>query len=247
MMANMSYIRVDSCSTTPPNINSFPQETDFAFSPSRESMNPPDSDVCCSSEHRSTSGQIWCLYSADVPSGIQFGRTSTDASNGSFSFSDLTSGFVESGYRIARTVSRQARECIRDDLTMDDSDDPDEAIFCNLSRRPVRELWDTSTSSDDPISKKMKSSVDDVLDRPAKAKVIQCCPLLPKLHLGESGRAKLKSIISEVLKENPALRIHVAAVGKVKLATVPQLLQMAHICGMWNEAVIISEKSCRHR
>ena len=70
---------------------------------------------------------------------------------------------------------------------------------------------------------------------------------VPRLHLGEAGRSKLKSLISLATKDNSTLRDRVAVIGKVKLASIPQLLQMAHLCGLWDEAIAISQSFASKR
>ena len=64
---------------------------------------------------------------------------------------------------------------------------------------------------------------------------------VPRLQLGESGRAQLKAAISTVLKRRPDLRKQCNAIQKVKNASIVQLLAMARICGIWDQAVRISE------
>lgn len=68
---------------------------------------------------------------------------------------------------------------------------------------------------------------------------------VPRLQLGESGRAQLKSSISSVLKMKPELRKQCNSIQKVKNASIIQLLAMARICGIWDQAVKISENFLR--
>ena len=68
---------------------------------------------------------------------------------------------------------------------------------------------------------------------------------VPRLQLGESGRAQLKAAISSVLKRRPDLRKQCNAIQKVKNASIVQLLAMARICGIWDQAVRISESFLR--
>ena len=68
---------------------------------------------------------------------------------------------------------------------------------------------------------------------------------VPRLQLGESGRAQLKAAISGVLKRRPDLRKQCNAIQKVKNASIGQLLAMARICGIWEQAVKISESFLR--
>jgi hypothetical protein len=68
---------------------------------------------------------------------------------------------------------------------------------------------------------------------------------VPRLQLGESGRAQLKAAISAVLKRRPDLRKQCNAIQKVKNASIVQLLAMARICCIWDQAVRISESFLR--
>jgi len=66
---------------------------------------------------------------------------------------------------------------------------------------------------------------------------------LPKLHLGETGRCKLKSMISNLIKDDEELRSQVLIISKIKLASISQLLQMAYVCNIWDEVVRIAQNS----
>jgi len=52
---------------------------------------------------------------------------------------------------------------------------------------------------------------------------------VPVLKLGDDGRAKLKSALSELVKTNPDIRARVEEIGKIRLASMQQLMQMAKV------------------
>ncbi|CEL93610.1 unnamed protein product [Vitrella brassicaformis CCMP3155] len=68
-----------------------------------------------------------------------------------------------------------------------------------------------------------------------------------KLPLGEQGRAELKALISDKLRTCKNLKSSVGSIARLKCATIPQLLRMAVHCGLWNEAVAISERFLRQK
>eukprot|EP00916_Digyalum_oweni_P006078 GHVL01010468.1.p1 GENE.GHVL01010468.1~~GHVL01010468.1.p1 ORF type:complete len:667 (+),score=73.16 GHVL01010468.1:68-2068(+) len=68
-----------------------------------------------------------------------------------------------------------------------------------------------------------------------------------RIPLGEQGRAKLKSRISDVIRADPDLRVRISTIGKVKSASIPQLLKMAKMCGVWEFAVDISQNYLKNR
>uniref|UniRef100_A0A0G4HZC3 Uncharacterized protein n=1 Tax=Chromera velia CCMP2878 TaxID=1169474 RepID=A0A0G4HZC3_9ALVE len=68
-----------------------------------------------------------------------------------------------------------------------------------------------------------------------------------KLPLGETGRCQLKTLIGERMKNDAEIRLQVQAIAKLKCATIPQLLLMANICGLWEIAVTISDKFERQK
>jgi hypothetical protein len=71
---------------------------------------------------------------------------------------------------------------------------------------------------------------------------------VPKLNLGESGRAELKSLISRKQKERPDLKQTCDKIAKVKSASIVELLTIARICGLWEEAErIASRQSFPHQ
>ena len=65
---------------------------------------------------------------------------------------------------------------------------------------------------------------------------------VPILKLGDDGRAKLKSALSEQVRVDPRLKIEVDAIGKIRLASMQQLLQMAKICGLWDYALMLAKE-----
>jgi hypothetical protein len=82
-------------------------------------------------------------------------------------------------------------------------------------------------------------------DRSAIYTPVDMSEPIPKLQLGETGRSQLKSAISAVLKKKPELRKTCNSIQKVKNASISQLLTMARICGIWDQAVRISETFTR--
>ena len=64
----------------------------------------------------------------------------------------------------------------------------------------------------------------------------------PLLKLGDDGRAKLKSALSEQVRVDPQLKMKVDAIGKIRLASMQQLLQMAKICGLWDYALMLARE-----
>ena len=65
---------------------------------------------------------------------------------------------------------------------------------------------------------------------------------VPKLNLGEAGRAELKSLISKRQKERRDLKEVCDRIAKVKAASIVELLTIARICGLWEEAERIAAK-----
>ena len=59
---------------------------------------------------------------------------------------------------------------------------------------------------------------------------------IPVLRLGDEGRSKLKSALSEQVRISPELKSHVDTIGKIRLASMHQLSQMAQVCGLWEYA-----------
>jgi hypothetical protein len=144
-----------------------------------------------------------------------------------------------------RTISRMARDNYTDDLYLSDN----YSTTCDddyvLTDSPAGD-HNVSTSSDvsEVPAKRVritsKSAIDEVV--PIKSQSTLAPRDLPRLHLGETGRMKLKSRISMLIKDDQELRSKVLAISKVKLASIGQLLQMAFICGIWDEAVRIGDQ-----
>lgn len=66
--------------------------------------------------------------------------------------------------------------------------------------------------------------------------------LFHKVPLGEKGRMELKAAIRAAMKERPELREKVNGIAKLRCATIPQLLRIAHICDLWDMALEISRR-----
>lgn len=57
-----------------------------------------------------------------------------------------------------------------------------------------------------------------------------------RIILGDKGRAKLKSLISQRVRADSNARLIVQKIGKIRVAPVYQLLEMAKAIGMWDFA-----------
>eukprot|EP01054_Gregarina_sp_Poly1_P004706 Gregarina_sp_Poly_1__4705@NODE_2512_length_2044_cov_129_457764_g1596_i0_p1_GENE_NODE_2512_length_2044_cov_129_457764_g1596_i0NODE_2512_length_2044_cov_129_457764_g1596_i0_p1_ORF_typecomplete_len529_score71_31HYLS1_C/PF15311_6/3e03HYLS1_C/PF15311_6/0_25Pollen_allerg_1/PF01357_21/3_1e02Pollen_allerg_1/PF01357_21/3_9_NODE_2512_length_2044_cov_129_457764_g1596_i02561842 len=66
--------------------------------------------------------------------------------------------------------------------------------------------------------------------------------LFHKVPLGEKGRMELKAAIRAAMKDRPELRERVNTIAKLRCATIPQLLKIAHICDLWDLALEISRR-----
>lgn len=62
----------------------------------------------------------------------------------------------------------------------------------------------------------------------------------PVLKLGDEGRAKLKAALSEQVRRNPELKARVDEIGKIRLASIQQLLMMAKVCDLWEYVEMLS-------
>eukprot|EP01055_Gregarina_sp_Pseudo9_P003755 Gregarina_sp_Pseudo_9__3754@NODE_38_length_5294_cov_16_753758_g35_i0_p3_GENE_NODE_38_length_5294_cov_16_753758_g35_i0NODE_38_length_5294_cov_16_753758_g35_i0_p3_ORF_typecomplete_len379_score102_91HYLS1_C/PF15311_6/0_17HYLS1_C/PF15311_6/7_9e03_NODE_38_length_5294_cov_16_753758_g35_i01891325 len=78
--------------------------------------------------------------------------------------------------------------------------------------------------------------------RPLPETVLQQSDLFHKVPLGEKGRMELKAAIRAAMKDRPELREKVNTVAKLRCATIPQLLKIAHICDLWELALEISRR-----
>ena len=65
---------------------------------------------------------------------------------------------------------------------------------------------------------------------------------VPILKLGDDGRAKLKSALSEQVRMDTRMKRQVDEIGKIRLASMQQLLQMAKICGLWDYALMLAKE-----
>jgi hypothetical protein len=64
---------------------------------------------------------------------------------------------------------------------------------------------------------------------------------IPLLKLGDEGRAKLKSALSEQARTDPHIKDSIEAIGKIRLASVQQLMQMARVSGLWDYAQSLAQ------
>lgn len=143
-------------------------------------------------------------------------------------------------HRTARSVSRTARENYTGDLSLDD--DTVDDIF--MSEEEIPFYLQTSRSA---------TAAPRTVEAPLKLKILRTArdiePVFDKdfdastLHLGEGGRQRLKSLLSTTTKCYPEMKERVSRIGKVKFASIPQLFQMAKVCGLWSEAVLIATTS----
>ena len=164
-------------------------------------------------------------------------------------------------FGFSRTVSGMARANRQDDLTMDTDYDDDSSTFSDLlasSMDDVAPMDDEDVSPIEVLSRDVSIASTtasehspSVPTRISLRRDVSSSSSSPastegrKLHLGEGGRAKLKSLISDAVKHNEELRERVAAITKVKLASIPQLLQMASICDLWPQVLLIAASNTR--
>lgn len=64
---------------------------------------------------------------------------------------------------------------------------------------------------------------------------------MPVLKLGDEGRAKLKSALSEQARTDPLIKDRIETIGKIRLASVQQLMQMARVSGLWDYAQSLAQ------
>jgi hypothetical protein len=62
------------------------------------------------------------------------------------------------------------------------------------------------------------------------------------LKLGDEGRARLKSALSDIAKNDQAIRSKIEAIGKIRLASMQQLMQMAKVSGLWDYALALARE-----
>jgi hypothetical protein len=65
---------------------------------------------------------------------------------------------------------------------------------------------------------------------------------VPILKLGDDGRAKLKSALSELSKSDEEVHARIEAIGKIRLASMQQLMQMAKVSGLWEYALTLARE-----
>lgn len=63
---------------------------------------------------------------------------------------------------------------------------------------------------------------------------------IPPLKLGDDGRSKLKSALSEQARMDSDIRAQIDAIGKIRLASIPQLMEMSRVCGLWDYALSLA-------
>jgi len=154
-------------------------------------------------------------------------------------------------YSVKRTVSKMAREheelYLSDNYsTACDDDCMDSPVFQYAVDPSTSNVVITTTPVEESLREIKKARrIPSLSKRTATVDVPSEFSVpgdLPKLHLGETGRSKLKSMISNMIKDDEELRAQVLAISKVKLASIGQLLQMAFVCGLWEDAVRIGEQ-----
>jgi hypothetical protein len=147
-------------------------------------------------------------------------------------------------YPVTRTVSDLARDNITADLSLDD----EESVLYIPDQRRTFSQASTASEDERPV-KKIKilspKPVSDKMHKPMSKSIL--CGELPRVQLGEHGRQRLKSLLSSAVKYDAAKRDLVYAIGKVKLASIPQLLQMARVCGLWDEVMKVANTSSHSR
>ena len=151
-------------------------------------------------------------------------------------------------YSVKRTVSKMARE--HEDFDLSDNystacdDDSLDSPVVQYAVDPISSNVVITTAPVDESQREIKKArrIPTLSKRTSRVPSVSVPGDLPKLHLGETGRSKLKSMISNMIKEDEELRAQVLAISKVKLASIGQLLQMAYVCGLWEDAVRIGEQ-----
>ena len=63
---------------------------------------------------------------------------------------------------------------------------------------------------------------------------------LPGMKLGDEGRAKLKSALSDAVRRDPDMKARVESIGKIRLASVQQLVRMAKECNLWEYVEVLA-------
>lgn len=65
---------------------------------------------------------------------------------------------------------------------------------------------------------------------------------IPTIRLGDEGRSKLKSALSEKVRQDQYIRHRVEAIGKIRLASMQMLLVMAKEAGLYDYAIRLAEE-----
>lgn len=65
---------------------------------------------------------------------------------------------------------------------------------------------------------------------------------VPMLKFGEEGRARLKSALSDAVRADAEVRNRVEAIGKIRLASMQQLMRMAKVAGLWEYAEALAKE-----
>lgn len=81
-----------------------------------------------------------------------------------------------------------------------------------------------------------KAAVKVASDSPNTRISVSELDAVPILKLGDEGRAKLKSALSEQARTDPDIKSQIEAIGKIRLASMQQLMQMARVSGLWEYA-----------
>lgn len=146
-------------------------------------------------------------------------------------------------YPVTRTVSDLARDNITEDLSLDD----EESILYAPEQKRTYSQASTASEDERPV-KKIRIFAKPVTQRTSNPEPKSVFSEEPaRVQLGEHGRQRLKSLLSSAVKYDAAKRDLVYAIGKVKLASIPQLLQMARVCGLWDEVMNIANTSFQSR
>ena len=116
----------------------------------------------------------------------------------------------------------------------------------NFSFKRLRSLESGIIDSSDVSPMHVETRTVKVPRRKEAVKVVSDSPhtrisaadleAMPVLKLGDEGRAKLKSALSERAKSDADAKDRIDAIGKIRLASMQQLMQMARVSGLWDYA-----------
>ncbi len=129
-------------------------------------------------------------------------------------------------YPIMRTVSNQARDNFSEDLSLEEMD---QKVY---TPGDVRCFSEVSTASDEGQS--IYTPVRKIVVVPTEKKA-HYIKKKTSVQLGEFGRQTLKSIISAMTKMDYELKRKVFSIGRIKFASTSELMEMAKICGIYDE------------